>query len=66
MNLEEKYSQKLKELHKKKTGEDISDAQALEFFMSLIELVRHVYKPIPRSKKKEFERLINEQNGESK
>ncbi len=44
-----KYLQRFKELYKKKTTKDISDAEALEHFEKLICLVKAIYKPLPKS-----------------
>jgi hypothetical protein len=44
----EKYVKQFKELHKQKTGRDLSDQEALENFQKLAEMVRHIYKQIPK------------------
>jgi hypothetical protein len=41
------YIDKFKERHKRKTGIEFSDAEALAHFEKLICLVKAVYKPIP-------------------
>lgn len=57
VDVKDKYVQRLKELYKKKTGKDISDAEALEHFEKLVTLVRAVYKPIPISQESENSKL---------
>lgn len=42
------YIQKFKELHKGKTGQELSDSEALRFFEELIALVAAIYAPIPK------------------
>jgi len=41
------YIERLKEIYKRKNGEELSDAQALILFEELISLVKAVYQPIP-------------------
>jgi hypothetical protein len=41
-----KYIKKYKELHKQKTGREISDQEALNMFEQLTNLVVVIYKPI--------------------
>jgi hypothetical protein len=41
-----KYIKKYKELHKQKTGHEISDQEALNMFEQLTNLVVVIYKPI--------------------
>ena len=53
----EKWVEKLKKLHKQKTGLEISDQTALEHFTKLITLTRAVYRPVPCSDKEEMRRL---------
>jgi hypothetical protein len=45
------YIKRLKALHKRKTGEELSDARALQVFEQLISLVKVVYQPMPLGKK---------------
>ena len=58
-SLEEKYLNKLKELYRKKEGKDLPDVEAVKKFNNLITLAKSVYRPIPRAKQIEFEKLIN-------
>ncbi len=58
MDLEKQYVERFKDLYLQKHQKQITDAEALEYFHSLIELVRSVYQPIPSSNKQEFERLL--------
>lgn len=41
------YIERLKEIYKRKNGEELSNAQALIIFEQLICLVKAVYQPIP-------------------
>jgi hypothetical protein len=50
----EELTKKYKELYKKKTGKDLSDAEAFEQAMKLVTLVNAVYQPIP---KKDYEQI---------
>lgn len=43
-----KYIEKFKTLYRKKTGKDLSDEEAADFFEKLVVLVNAVYKPIPK------------------
>ncbi len=43
------YIERLKEIHKRKNGEELSDAQALMLFEQLVSLVKAVYQPIPQN-----------------
>ncbi len=45
----DKYVQKFKEAYEKKTGNIISDSDALTYFHNLVVLVDAVYKPIPKN-----------------
>jgi len=42
------YIERLKEIYKRKSGEEITDAQALILFEQLISLVKAVYQPIAK------------------
>jgi hypothetical protein len=44
-----KYLKKLKELHKQKTGVDLSDSEVLELFEKMVALVEATYKTIPKT-----------------
>lgn len=44
------YIAQYRALHKRDTGEDITDALALEHFEKLISLVHAIYKPIPKER----------------
>jgi hypothetical protein len=50
----EEYAKKFKELHRKETGEELSNQKALESFQKLAEVLKFVYKRIPKN---DFERL---------
>lgn len=45
-----KYIQRFKEIYKSKTGQDLDDALALEYFENLIALVSNIYVPLPRTR----------------
>jgi hypothetical protein len=51
------YVKRLKEIYKRKNGEELSDEQALQIFEQLISLVRAVYQPMS---------VNNYQNGDQK
>jgi len=40
------YVKRLKEIYKRKNGEELSDEQALQIFEQLVVLVKAVYQPI--------------------
>jgi len=61
----DKVLKKFIELHKKKTGITLDDQIALEHFMNLINLVRSIYRPIPRSEKKAMERPTSKHDNEN-
>lgn len=50
----EEYAKKFQKIHKERTAEELSDEEALENFKKLVEMVRRVYKPIPKD---DFERI---------
>jgi hypothetical protein len=52
----EKYIQKFKELHKLKTGNDLTDQEALSHFENLIALTQATYQLIPNT-------AVNQQYG---
>jgi hypothetical protein len=58
--LEEKYLNMFKELYQKKEGKNLSNVDVVKKFNNLIVLVKSVYRPIPKSKKNEFEALSDQ------
>jgi hypothetical protein len=40
------YIQRIKEIYKAKTGQQLNDTEAFEYFEKLIALVETIYKPI--------------------
>ncbi len=46
MTDKQKYIDRLKDIHSKKTGKVLSDDEALSLFESLIVLVGAIYKPV--------------------
>ena len=48
----DKMRKEYKEIHRKKTGKDLSDQEALEQATKLITLVKAVYRPIPKDAEK--------------
>ena len=60
MDLETKYAQQFKDLYVKKQQQPITDREAMEHFTHLVELVRRVYTPIPRSHAKKLKWLLSE------
>jgi hypothetical protein len=44
----QKYIQRVKNIYEKKTGNTLSDVEALNIFENLVTLVDAVYKPIPK------------------
>lgn len=44
----EKYVRRFADLYKEKTGQDLSDAEALDLFEKLVTLVNAIYTPLPR------------------
>ena len=59
-DLEREYVQRFKKLCERKTNRRLTDVEAVEHFRSLVELIRCVYRPVPSSKREEFERLLAE------
>ena len=55
--VEEKWVEKFKEIYKQKTGQELTDQEALDCLNKLITLTRAIYRPIPRSDERELERL---------
>ena len=55
-NISEKYLERFKAIHKKKTGKDISDQDALASFTKLITLVKAIYRPIPKEWLDEYDK----------
>ena len=49
IDLEEKYVKRFKEVYRKKTNKEIDDAKAREYFYKLVQLVRNIYQPIPKT-----------------
>ena len=50
LHAKQKYLEQFKRLYREKCRKEISDAEALEYFESLVALVEVVYKPIPKNK----------------
>jgi hypothetical protein len=48
MPLTQKAIDELKAIHKKLTGEELSDKEALEMGINLLNLFSAIYKPIPK------------------
>jgi hypothetical protein len=44
------YVKRLKEIYKRKNGEELSDGRALQMFEQLVALVKAVYQPISDQK----------------
>ena len=55
LELKKQYVERFQKLHGTKTGQEITDREALAHFESLIELVRAVYQEIPPNKENEFD-----------
>jgi len=54
--ISKEYLEKFKANHKRKTGKDMSDQDALTSFTKLITLVKVVYRPIPKKWLEEYEK----------
>ena len=59
IDLEQQYVQRFKDLYMQLHGRQLTNAEALAHFRSLVALVRSVYKPISLSKAQELQRLLS-------
>ena len=57
-SLEEKYLNMFRELYRKKEGKDLPDVEVVKKFNNLITLVKNTFQPIPKTKEKEFTKLL--------
>ncbi len=57
MNITREDIEKFQKLYKQETGKDINYAEAQRCTISLVEMVRLVYRPI---KKKDYEKFLKE------
>ncbi len=48
MTDKQKYLERFKSLYKVKTGKDLSDSDAMNYFEQLVALVTIIHKPIPK------------------
>lgn len=67
MEIPEQALQELKEIHRKLTGEELTDKEVLEMGQNLFRLILAIYRPIPAGKLEEhlecypeLRRLIDE------
>ncbi|KPJ57214.1 hypothetical protein AMJ49_01210 [Parcubacteria bacterium DG_74_2] len=62
MQLSKESIEEYKEIYKKVFGEEISDQEAYEQGSRLLRLFKAIYRPIPKSKAKEFKKFCKEKN----
>lgn len=60
MQLSKEAIEDYKKAFKEEFGEDLSTAEAMELGCDLLRLFQIIYRPIPLSKKKEFENIQRE------
>lgn len=60
MQLSKEAIEEFKETHKKVFGEEISDQEAYEMASNLLRVFEAIYRPIPKSKAKEFKKFLED------
>ena len=58
MQISKETIEKYKEVHKRKTGKDISNGEAYEQASNLIQVLEAIYKPVLKSEAKKLNRGI--------